>query len=344
MTRFARRFVLGIEILLLLLSGGRLTAQEFPKTEAPIRAQLSLEMPMAFEANRGQASHGVDFIARGFGYTAYLNSGDAQICLGRQTLHAECPRDRELEIKLVGSQAKSAIRPEEKLPSYSNYLFGPNPGNWIANVAQYAKVRYANVYPGIDIVYHGNQSRLEHDFLVRPGVDVGQIRMAFSGIEKMAVDNRHDLRLRVGGNDLLLQKPRAYQVIGGREVEVPAEYFLQPDSIAFHLGAYDSKRELIIDPVLVYATFLGGASAGLPAQFASSIAVDGTGNLYVSGSTDAGDFPVTAEVAQTTLPAGGEGAFVSKINSAGTSLIYSTYVEGFCRMRCWPWILPITSI
>jgi Beta-propeller repeat/Abnormal spindle-like microcephaly-assoc'd, ASPM-SPD-2-Hydin len=238
-------------------------------------------------------------------------------------------REQELVIELLGARKQPYIQPEDKLPGYSNYLFGSDPGKWITNVTQYEKVRYVDVYPGVDIVYHGNQSRLEHDFVVHPGADARRIALAFSGVEKMELSGDGDLSLHVADGEVRLDKPRAYQVIGKKEVEVAAEYILHHGYVAFRLGQYDATQNLVIDPVLVYATFLGGASNGAGAQSATSIAVDGSDNLYITGSTNAINFPVTPGVVQPTRPAPGLAAFVSKINAAGTALIYSTYIQGF---------------
>jgi hypothetical protein len=321
-------------LLLGLFAASSSSAQGRGQTPDTPRATVEVSLPMAFESNQGQAGKEVDFVARGVGYTASLAAGGAWICVSHHPGNSPepmCRRDQELAIELLGARKQPDVQPEDKLPGYSNYLFGSDPARWITNVTQYAKVRYASVYPGIDIVYHGNQGRMEHDFVVHPGADPRRIALAFSGVEKIELGNSGGMSLQVADDAVRLDKPRAYQVIGDKEVEVAAEYVLRHGHVSFRLGQYDATRNLVIDPVLVYATFLGGASNGSAGQSATSIAVDGSDNLYITGYTNATNFPVTSGVVQPTPPVEGSSAFVSKINAAGSALIYSTYLQGFSR-------------
>jgi hypothetical protein len=294
------------------------------------RTQVKLALPMAFEANRGQARKGIDFVARGLGYTASLEAGHASICLSHpeaDSSQPKCYRDKELGIKLVGARKQPQVQPEDKLAGYSNYLFGSDPSKWITNVTQYAKVRYANVYSGVDVVYYGNQDRLEHDFVVHAGADPSRIHLTFSGVQKTELSKDGDLVLHVSDSEVRMAKPRTYQLIGNRRVEIPSQYVLRERGVSFHFGRYDARRAMVIDPVLVYSTFLSGPDGGI--QRATAIAVDGTKNVYVAGLTDSASFPITPGVIQPTKPQ--HAAFVSKINAAGTALIYSTYIGGFTR-------------
>jgi Beta-propeller repeat len=212
---------------------------------------------------------------------------------------------------------------------HSNYLFGSNSAAWITDVEQYARVRYAKVYPGIDLVFHGNQSCLEHDFVLHPGADAEQIGLVFSGVHQTALGASGDLVLRAGDGEVRLQSPRAYQIVGGQEVEVSARYVVTANRAHLSVGSYDRRRTLIIDPVVVYSTFLGGLSGAInfATQFASAVATDEAGNLYVTGETRSGNFPVTPGALQTTANQN-TFAFVSKINPSGTALVYSTYISG----------------
>jgi hypothetical protein len=272
---------------------------------------------MAFEVTRGQAQTGIDFVARAKGYSVYLRPG--RVTLRRSdsghdgVAVTKAANDVEVGIRVLGTTGRIQLLAEDKLPGYTNYLFGSDPDKWLTNVFHYAKVRYANVYPGIDVVHHGNQNRLEDDFVVRPGADPRQISLGFSGVDETKVNAEGELVLRAGGDEFRLQRPRAYQLIAGKELEVKAAYALRNGHALFHVGRYDLARTLVIDPVLVYATFLGG---GFGAQgggsSAGAVAVDGSGNLYVAGDTNSTNFPTTPGVVGATQPTSGNG-FVSKM-------------------------------
>ncbi|HEX4484708.1 MAG TPA: SBBP repeat-containing protein [Terriglobales bacterium] len=275
---------------------------------------------MRFEANQGQARQGVEFAAASGNYAVALKHGGMTVRLS----HADGRGFGEVKIELVGSTPHAVI-PEDKLEGYSNYLFGPDPAKWITNVPQYGKVRYPEIYPGIDVVYYGKQDRLEHDFVVRAGASPSQIEMALSGVQSAKVNEAGDLVMRLSNGEIRLQKPYAYQWIAKRKTQVAAEYALNNGHVGFLLARYDHSQPLVIDPVLVYSTFLGATFPPEGAiQSATAIATDGSGNLYITGPCSAANFPVTQGVLGETQQA----AFVAKLNSAGTSLTYATYLGG----------------
>ena len=298
--------------------------------ESPVTRKLAL--PMRFEVNRGQAQSGVDFLAAAANYSVSLKAGRATLRLGHgsRSNGLSEPDAAEFSVELLGANLSPVSEPEQRLVGHSNYLFGPDANKWITGVAQYAKVRYTNIYPGVDVVYYGNQDRLEHDFVVHPRADVGQIRLAFSGVQRSELNRNGELVLHVSGGELCLKRPRAYQIIRRREVDVPTEYILQNRQASFRVGHRDPNRTLIIDPVLVYSTFLGGppSSAG-SSQGARAIAVDGTGDVYVAGFTTSTNFQVTpGGLSSTPAPIPQYAGFVSKLDSTGANLLYSTYVSG----------------
>ena len=262
-------------------------------------------------------------------------------------------------MKLVGANPNPKIVGMEELPGKSNYFIGNDPKKWRTNVPNYAKVKYANVYPGVDLVYYGNQGKLEYDFVVQPGADPRQIALDVGaglvpaqghpqGVP-LRIDGHGDLVVGTDGGEAIFHKPVVYQPPtynelrttngGGRDL-VDGQYVLRGDNrIAFRLSDYDRRRPVVIDPALAYSTYLGGgdADAGL------RIAIDVWGNAYVTGSTDSSDFPTTPGAIQSTyaggscpqarapvvLPGLGCGdAFVSKLNSTGSALIYSSYLGG----------------
>lgn len=285
--------------------------------------------PVSFEVNRGQNSPDIQFVARAESYTVCIRGGQATFHLNRadRSNVAEKGAGKNLEVglDLVGANEQPDVQPEDKLPGHSNFLFGPDPSKWITGVAQYAKVRYSNVYQGIDVLYRGNQGRIESDFVVLPGADPRQITLGFSNPRETRLNKAGDLAMRVGDAEFTLQKPRAYQSIAGQQVDVAASYILKNGQAHFHLGHYDPTTALTIDPVLVYSTFFGGG-IGPSGNFqtVTSAVIDAAGNLYVVGVTDSTSFPVTPGALSAT-PAGD---FLSKFDPTGATLIFSTYFAG----------------
>ncbi len=314
------------------------------------------QLPLSFEANQGQTDQQVKFLSRGSGYTLFLTSGEALLALrqpdgdgdrraGGQEL--EKPSEKMapglatvLRVKLVGAKRGVEVRGEEELTGKSNYFIGNDPRKWRSNVSNYRKVRYRDIYPGIDLIYYGNQGQLEYDFVVSPGADPRAIELAVTGIHPPAslrISRSGDLIVKTKRGQVRFHKPVVYQSDdhGGREY-VEAHYVLggrpsaignRQASIRFRVGSYDQGKPLVIDPTLSYSTFLGGSLK----DGASAIAVDSAGNAYVTGETYSIDFPSTVGAWDTTCNAcagGGYDAFITKLNSTGSALVYSTYLGG----------------
>ncbi len=202
-----------------------------------------------------------------------------------------------------------------------NYYVGSDPKNWHTGVKQYSSVSYRDVYPGVNMVFHGAQRQLEFDFVVSPGADPKTIGLGFKGAQKLATDAAGNLVLASSAGDVVLHKPVAYQEKDGKREIVEAAFLVKNgNEVGMNLGAYDRGRELVIDPTLTYATYLGGLSE----DDAYGIAIDGSGNAYVTGQTQSANFPTVP--ANSTTNAGGFDVFVSKIAADGSSLIYSTYI------------------
>ncbi|MCA1619697.1 MAG: SBBP repeat-containing protein [Acidobacteria bacterium] len=231
-------------------------------------------------------------------------------------------------MKLVGAgDAPEAVGVGE-LPGKSNYLRGSDPAAWRTGVASFSGVEYRGVYDGIDLVYYGNQRQLEYDFRLAPGADPRRVRLGFEGQTSLRVDAGGDLVLGApGGGEVRQQKPYAYQEeADGRRVEVASRYVLKGKGrVGFEVGAYDTARPLVIDPVLAYSTYLGGGGSN---DTARGVAVDAAGNAYVTGETISTDFPATAGAAQTTFGGFNYDAYVTKLNAAGTAVVYSTFLGG----------------
>src|SRR6266550_127337 len=302
------------------------------------------KLPLSFEANLGQTSSQVKFLSRAQGYTLFLTRhAEAVLVLGKSApkrtpaqpadkLAAFVEPQREavppavLRMKLVGAKPTPQVEGVDEFPGKANYIIGNDPKKWGTNVPTYAKVRYHEVYPGVDLVYYGKQRQLEHDFIVAPGADPSSITLGFAGAEKMSLDPRRGaLVLSVKGGEVRFEKPRIYQELGGTWREISGGYVLKnANGVGFAVAAYDANKPLVIDPTLFYSTYLGGSGEDL----GLGIAADGAGNAYVTGETGSTDFPGASSSMIQSSNGGGFDAFVAKINAGGTALVYSTYLGG----------------
>jgi len=304
------------------------------------RAELNKaygKVPLAFEKNQGQTDSRVQFLTRGSGYKIFLTPAESVIVLTRSS--GARSRVREVGVKnssfrstgaisvvrtkLIGSRADADISGLEELPGKTNYLIGNDPSQWKVGLSSFARVKHTDVYPGIDVVYYGNQGQLEQDYVVAPGGDPKTIKLSFDGVRRVRVDNNGDLVLSVKEGELRQSKPIAYQVIDGRKREIASRYRITgKKQVGFEVAPYNTSRPLIIDPVLIYSTYLGGTGS----DFGRDIVVDSAGNAYITGSTASTNFP-TASAFDTTN-GGGNDVFVTKLNASGTAFVYSTYLGG----------------
>jgi uncharacterized repeat protein (TIGR01451 family) len=291
------------------------------------------KLPMRFEANQGQTDARVKFTARGAGYAVFLTGDEAVLQLRKRERASGKTAERQmadqavesvaLRMKLVGSNRSSQVSGIGKLQTTSNYFIGNDPAGWRRGVSNYSRVKYESVYPGIDLVWYGNQQLLEHDFLIAPGADPSRIKVSFSGAKEMSTDDEGALVLRAGDEDLRLLKPHAWQESEGSRRTIDCDYRLsEKDQVEFRLGEYDTTLPLVIDPVLVYSTYIGGIGT----DFGQDIAVDGQGAAYIIGQTDSADFPGPSPI----QPAIGTlmDAYVLKINPAGDAVVFGTWIGG----------------
>jgi hypothetical protein len=378
-----KKATVGLGMLMLLLGVCGMPAAALSK-ETPAVVSGYGKFPLSFEANGGQTDPPVKFLSRGRGDGFYLTPTEPVLTLRRSapadSALPPLPRGGEgrgegsqgasdtVRMKLVGANPHPKMAGEETLPGKVNYLVGNNPEKWRTNLPTFGKVRYTAVYPGIDLVYYGNQQQMEYDFVVAPGADPKQIRMEVQGLfpspqpsaggvpppaggegerqdVRVSIADNGDLVVPTDGGEVRMKKPIVYQEIAGKRVSVEGGYRLfdapssQPSPasgrgrkkgesrgegthVSFQVATYGHTRPLVIDPILVYSSYLGG-SVG---DSSRGIAVDATGAVYVTGTTGSIDFPM-ASSPQSARSLHGT-AFVTKINPAGSAIVYSTYLGG----------------
>jgi hypothetical protein len=380
-----------------------------------VRANLDA-LPLAFEANQGQTDPQVKYMARGNGYKLFLTSSKAIMTLpgGRRPsevmdvmmnkrrgaagvkamlkkragTHRQASPSAVLQMNFLGPNTNPQLVAEERQPGKINYFIGKDRSQWHSNIPLYGRVSYRNVYPGIDLAFHGAAKQLEFDYLVSPGADAKTIALSFEGAESMHTNEAGDLILATTAGPVELHKPVAYQSKGGARETVNARFVLTSNNkVTFELGAYDRNREVVIDPTVSFSTYFGGGggdygtgvavdaasgdafvtgatdSASIPGNsggtvgfdayvteitpagslvftaifgggaddFPGGIALDSTG-IYVAGTTDSNDFPVTGGAAQTTFLGGALGgtndAFAVKLALNGSVITWGTYIAG----------------
>ncbi len=281
-------------------------------------------LPLRFEENRGQTHARARFVARANRFNVFLSPTEALF-----DLQGDQPGSRSvMRMELVGARASAPLSGVGSVIGRSSYLKGRDRSKWLRNVPGYGKVRYAGVYPGVDAVFYGKQQELEYDFLVAAGASPSAIRLGFrSGASKplpLRIESDGSLVTTTSTGKVRQHPPVAYQEIGGERVLVAAKYDLKSDGqVGFRLGRYDRSRELVIDPVITYATYLGGQRD----DEAFGVASDASGCAYITGITNSVDFPLAGSPYQPALQADHD-AFVTKMDPGNCSLIYSTYLGG----------------
>lgn len=296
----------------------------------PVLAADYGKVPLFFEENAGQSHQDVKYLSRGPGYTLFLTADEAVFQLNRpaagnstqggKTANAE---SAVLRARLLGANRRADTHGEEEQAGRSNYFIGNDKKQWHTGIANYGRVRYEAVYPGIDLVYYGNQGQLEYDFVVQPGANPDIIRIGYEGAEKLHIDDHGNLLAETSAGPVTQYKPIVYQTIAGQRHPVEGSFALASNEVSFKLGAYDRSQPLVIDPVLVYSTYMGGGAS------LNRIAVDAAGNAYITGSTSNNDYPTKNSLPSSTTPGGTyTNAVITKLAADGKTLVYSTYLGG----------------
>jgi Beta-propeller repeat/Abnormal spindle-like microcephaly-assoc'd, ASPM-SPD-2-Hydin len=299
------------------------------KTTAPVNPALAYRrLPMSFEPNVGQTNQRVEYLTRGPGYNLFLTADEAVLALEQPVLispdHPTSTRAQSvLRIKLVGGNPGVKLTGEDELPGKSNYFIGNNPQAWHTDVPTYAQVRYHGLYRGVDAVYYGRQGDLEYDFVMAPGADLRQVRFRIEGAKQVRLDEGGNLLLRTQQGVVTLRSPQAYQGEGANRTRIAVRYAVRArNEFGFEVASYRRDQAMTIDPALLLSTYLGGTGGDV----AYGVGVDTAGNVYVAGETNSTDFPTAAAIQSAT--GGGGDAFISKLNTTGTQLLYSTYLGG----------------
>ncbi|HEY4661552.1 MAG TPA: SBBP repeat-containing protein, partial [Terriglobales bacterium] len=345
---FAR--VRGLVLLVLLVLGAVwlfrcdiATPQSPNLTASSTQIQASLaRLPISFEPNQGQTDGAAKFVAHGRGYGLYLTPSEAVLTVTDRSQNRL--RQIAVRMQLAGANRSSELTGANPLPGHSNYFIGNDSSRWLRNIPQYGRVQYREVYPGIDLAFYGNQNQLEYDFEVSPGSDAHQIELNFKGATNVSVASNGDLVLGLGGRELRFEAPRVYQKSPAGIETVAGSFVMRgKDTAGFEVGPYDRSRALVIDPVLAFATYLGGAGeescnaiTGASAGFVPhcpAIAVDSGGGIYVAGATTStGAFNTVTPTVLGTM--GTSDVFVSRISlgiAGGVTiptLDYVTYIGG----------------
>jgi hypothetical protein len=325
-----------------------------PATGAPNSsvAPKPIHLPLFFEANRGQADSRVQFMARGKGYTLLLTPTETVLEESQTQVSArsgafgpfqnpaiatKTSRGSVIRMQLVGANSASAMRGLEALPGKVNYLIGNDPSKWRTQVPLYSQARAEQVYPGVDLLFHGDERQLEYDFVVAPGADPSKIAFRIRGAARMKIDAHGDLVLHGMDSDFVMHKPIIYQTIASERRAIEGSFVKRgKNEVAFRLGAYDPTQELVIDPAIGFSSFLGGGSEDISGGLAIDDSTPGSPKLYLGGFTgDSTTFPEKNGV--TVIGSGAspgstvEVGFVAKVDptlSGPTSLVYLTFIGG----------------
>jgi hypothetical protein len=319
--------VLLLSLGMLSSAANRAGADRVPEN---VKAQALVnygKRPLSFEENSGQSDARVKFLSRGGDYSILLTPSEVFLNLRSS---GKARRQSSIRMSFPGAKSAPAVDGAERQSAISSYFIGNDPAKWTAGAANFARVHYREIYPGVDLAFYGNQGQLEYDFVISPGANPKAIRLQFDGVDGMHLDSAGDLILSAANGEIRQHKPIVYQEgAGGRQI-VEGRYVIQAHNrAAFEIARYDSRKPLVIDPTLSFGTYLGspgndifGLSAAASTANYPAVAVDLLGNVYVTGYNGGSPSTFTGRPG-TPLAGTGSDVFVVKMNPTGTSLIYS---------------------
>jgi Beta-propeller repeat len=283
------------------------------------------ELPLAFVTNAGQTDARVRYSAQGAGIAVFLTRSEAMLALERPGPKGK-RNGAAVALRFLGANRHVVIRAEHPGRGRVNYLLGDDPAKWRTGLRTYERIVYRELWPGVDLVFYGQSGQLKYEFLVRAGAHVADIKLTYRGARQLSLDSAGNLLVRTPAGDLSDKSPVSYQLVDGKRAPVTSRFALdRRGGYGFALGrGYDRRYPLVIDPGLLYSTYLGGGGIDV----GHGIAVDGAGSAYVTGETSSVDFPTTAGAFDTTYNGGSEDAFVTKLSASGAALVYSTYLGG----------------
>jgi len=271
--------------------------------------------PIGFELY--EANGVTKYISRGNNFALFLTPTEAVVTLN----DANTSTPAVLRMQFLGANKTTTLTGLGNTQSKSHYFMGNDPTKWKTDITRYGKVRYEALYPGIDLLFYGNQSELEYDFIVAPNIDPDIIRLNFTGAKKLSISNNGDLLIETSAGRVLQKKPIVYQNTLNKQNKkiINSRYvLLDKNTIGFNIGNYDHSQPLIIDPILDYATYIGGSDQ----DNGTKIAIDSNGYIYITGYTFSSDFPSGAVLGSNIS------AFITKLTPDGSSVVFSIYLGG----------------
>src|ERR1700722_6621624 len=306
------------------------------------------QLPLSFEANQGQGAADVKYLSRGDGYLLSLRGQEADLTFRETRVPRRVSTNRlkpyrihrapakpesfsTLRMRLDGSNPSAEITGLDRTATRINYFIGNDPKKWHTDVPAYSKVKYADIYPGVDLMFYGNRRELEYDFVVAPGADPRSIALNVKGARKVFLDVTGNLMLDVPGGEVEFKKPEVYQNVDGARREIAGNYAIKNHQVRFAVADYDRTQPLTIDPVVIYATYVGGSGSVNGGDMAMGIALDSTGDAYIGGVTFSADLTQLNRIKSTVpnpVSTGGSSGFVAELNPTGTAALYLTYLGG----------------